>query len=163
TSLTVEGITDVVDSGWHKVLRYDAARGLDRLETERIGLDSADQRAGRAGRTGPGRALRLWDPRERLRAPPAPDLPRVGPAAAGPARAGLPPGGPRGAGPRGPGLGRRSAGIRMVRDAARGRARCRPRAAVAAASGGGAAPHASGRSDATAAAAPPAGPGAARR
>ncbi len=50
TSLTVEGITDVVDSGFHKVLRFDPSRGIDRLETERITQDSADQRAGRAGR-----------------------------------------------------------------------------------------------------------------
>jgi ATP-dependent helicase HrpB len=67
TSLTVEGVTDVVDTGLHKVLRYDEERGIDRLELERIPLDSAEQRAGRAGRTGPGRALRLWDPRDRLR------------------------------------------------------------------------------------------------
>jgi ATP-dependent helicase HrpB len=77
TSLTVEGVTDVVDSGLQKVLRYDAAKGIDRLETERIGLDSAEQRAGRAGRTGPGRAVRLWDPRERLRPHREPDIRRV--------------------------------------------------------------------------------------
>jgi ATP-dependent helicase HrpB len=67
TSLTVDGVTDVVDTGLHKVLRYDEGRGIDRLELERIPLDSAGQRAGRAGRTGPGRALRLWDPRAWLR------------------------------------------------------------------------------------------------
>ena len=77
TSLTVEGVTDVVDSGWHKVLRFDAARGIDRLERERIPLDSAEQRAGRAGRTGPGRALRLWDPRARLRAHREPEIHRT--------------------------------------------------------------------------------------
>jgi ATP-dependent RNA helicase HrpB len=66
TSLTVDGVTDVIDSGLQKVVRYDAEKGLDRLDTERISQDSADQRAGRAGRTGPGRAIRLWDPRERL-------------------------------------------------------------------------------------------------
>lgn len=68
TSLTVEGVTDVVDSGRHKVLRLDAGLGLDRLEEERIPLDAADQRAGRAGRTAPGHVLRLWDRRDVLRA-----------------------------------------------------------------------------------------------
>jgi ATP-dependent helicase HrpB len=77
TSLTVEGVSDVVDTGWHKVVRYDAVRGIDRLERERIALDSAAQRAGRAGRTGPGRALRLWDPRIRLRPRREPEVLRV--------------------------------------------------------------------------------------
>ncbi|MCU0241068.1 MAG: ATP-dependent helicase HrpB, partial [Vicinamibacteria bacterium] len=67
TSLTIDGVTDVIDGGYHKVLRYDPERGLDRLERERIGLDSATQRAGRAGRTGPGRVTRLWDARDLLR------------------------------------------------------------------------------------------------
>ncbi|MCG6924739.1 MAG: ATP-dependent helicase HrpB [Acidobacteria bacterium] len=77
TSLTVDGVTVVVDSGWHKVLRFDAARGIDRLVLERIPLDSAEQRAGRAGRTGPGRALRLWDPRQRLRPHREPEVHRA--------------------------------------------------------------------------------------
>ena len=77
TSLTVDGVTDVVDSGWHKVLRYDPAKGIDRLERERIPADSAAQRAGRAGRTGPGRALRLWDARDRLRPRREPEILRV--------------------------------------------------------------------------------------
>jgi len=77
TSLTLEGVRDVVDSGLHRVLRYDAERALDRLQTERVPRDSADQRAGRAGRTAPGRALRLWDPRERLRERREPDVFRV--------------------------------------------------------------------------------------
>jgi ATP-dependent helicase HrpB len=77
TSLTVDGVTGVVDGGWHKVVRFDAARGIDRLELERIPADSAAQRAGRAGRTGPGRALRLWDPRERLRPHREPEVLRV--------------------------------------------------------------------------------------
>ena len=77
TSLTVEGVTDVIDSGQHKVLRYDAARGLDRLELERIPADSAEQRAGRAGRTGPGRVVRLWDERDRLRPRREPEIERV--------------------------------------------------------------------------------------
>jgi ATP-dependent helicase HrpB len=77
TSLTVEGVTDIIDSGLQKVVRYDAERGLDRLQTERIGQDSAEQRAGRAGRTGPGRALRLWDPREKLATHREPEIARV--------------------------------------------------------------------------------------
>lgn len=67
TSLTVEGVTTVIDSGLQKVMRYDPAVGLDRLETERISMQSAEQRAGRAGRVAPGRAIRLWDPRQQLR------------------------------------------------------------------------------------------------
>lgn len=66
TSVTVPGVTAVVDSGLHKVARYDADRGIDSLELERIPLDSADQRAGRAGRIAPGIAVRLWDARDRL-------------------------------------------------------------------------------------------------
>ena len=77
TSLTVEGVTEVIDTGLHKVMRYDAERGLDRLELERVPQDSADQRAGRAGRTGPGRALRLWDARDRLRPRREPEVERV--------------------------------------------------------------------------------------
>jgi ATP-dependent helicase HrpB len=70
-------VTFVIDSGQHKVLRYDASRGLDRLELERIPVDSAEQRAGRAGRTGPGRVLRLWDERDRLRPRREPEIERV--------------------------------------------------------------------------------------
>jgi len=77
TSITVEGVTDVVDSGTHKIVRYDAERGFDRLVLERISQDSADQRAGRAGRTGPGRVLRLWDARDRLRPQREPEITRV--------------------------------------------------------------------------------------
>lgn len=60
TSVTVEGVSAVVDTGLARVLRHDAALGLDRLEVEPISRSSADQRAGRAGRLGPGVALRLW-------------------------------------------------------------------------------------------------------
>jgi len=77
TSLTVDGVTDVIDTGLHKVLRNDPERGLDRLVTERIPLDAAMQRAGRAGRTGPGRVIRLWDPAEILRARREPEIARV--------------------------------------------------------------------------------------
>jgi ATP-dependent RNA helicase HrpB len=60
TSLTVPGVTAVVDSGLVKRLRYDPGLGLDRLEQGRVSRQSADQRAGRAGRTAPGRVRRLW-------------------------------------------------------------------------------------------------------
>ena len=71
------GVTTVIDTGLHKVPRLDPALGLDRLETERISLDAADQRAGRAGRTSPGRAVRLWDPRDVLRPHREPEIARV--------------------------------------------------------------------------------------
>jgi ATP-dependent helicase HrpB len=67
TSVTVPGVTAVVDSGLHKVARYDADRAIDSLETERITQDAADQRAGRAGRTAPGVVCRLWEAHDRLR------------------------------------------------------------------------------------------------
>ncbi|PKN54117.1 MAG: ATP-dependent helicase HrpB, partial [Deltaproteobacteria bacterium HGW-Deltaproteobacteria-14] len=60
TSLTIAGVAAVVDSGLAKVMRFEAGLGSGRLTTERISRASADQRAGRAGRLGPGRALRLW-------------------------------------------------------------------------------------------------------
>ena len=60
TSLTVDGIDAVVDSGLVRRLRLDVAVGQDRLETELVSQASADQRAGRAGRLGPGQVLRLW-------------------------------------------------------------------------------------------------------
>jgi ATP-dependent helicase HrpB len=61
TSLTIDGVTAVVDSGWARMLRYDPRVGLDRLELTPISKASADQRAGRAGRTRPGLCLRLWN------------------------------------------------------------------------------------------------------
>ncbi len=60
TSVTVEGVSSVVDGGFARSLRYDAASGLDRLELRRISRASADQRTGRAGREGPGVCFRLW-------------------------------------------------------------------------------------------------------
>ncbi len=77
TSLTVEGVTDVIDSGLHKVLRFDPDTAVDHLVVERIAGVSADQRAGRAGRTQPGRAIRLWDARDILRPHREPDIGRV--------------------------------------------------------------------------------------
>jgi ATP-dependent helicase HrpB len=77
TSLTVPGVSVVVDSGLVKVARYDAGRGVDRLVLERVTADSATQRAGRAARLGPGLARRLWDRRDRLRESREPDIARV--------------------------------------------------------------------------------------
>ncbi|MFI5149306.1 MAG: ATP-dependent helicase HrpB [Bacteroidia bacterium] len=60
TSLTIEGITTVVDSGYSRAPRFDLRSGLTRLETVKVTADAADQRAGRAGRLGPGVCYRLW-------------------------------------------------------------------------------------------------------
>lgn len=60
TSITIDGVTAVVDSGLVRRLRFDPATGLDRLELGKISRASADQRAGRAGRQAPGLCLRLW-------------------------------------------------------------------------------------------------------
>ncbi len=77
TSLTVPGVSAVVDTGLVKVARHDAARGVDSLTLERVTRDSADQRAGRAARLGPGTVRRLWDARDRLRPHREPDIARV--------------------------------------------------------------------------------------
>ena len=61
TSLTIEGVRVVVDSGLARVPRYEPDVGLTRLETVRVSRASADQRRGRAGRTEPGLCYRLWD------------------------------------------------------------------------------------------------------
>jgi ATP-dependent helicase HrpB len=61
TSLTIEGVRIVVDSGLSRVPRYEPDMGLTRLETVRVSRASADQRRGRAGRTEPGVCYRLWD------------------------------------------------------------------------------------------------------
>ena len=60
TSLTIEGIGCVVDGGWSRRPSFDPGNGLSRLTTVRVSKASADQRAGRAGRLGPGYCLRLW-------------------------------------------------------------------------------------------------------
>ena len=60
TSLTIEGVTHVIDSGLYRSLRVDHKTGLSQLMTLPIATDSATQRAGRAGRTQAGRCLRLW-------------------------------------------------------------------------------------------------------
>jgi len=61
TSITIEGVRIVIDSGLARVPRYEPDVGLTRLETVRVSRAAADQRRGRAGRTEPGVCYRLWD------------------------------------------------------------------------------------------------------
>ncbi|WP_336801335.1 ATP-dependent helicase HrpB [Kaistia sp. MMO-174] len=61
TSLTIEGVRVVIDSGLARAPIYEPATGLTRLETRRVSRASADQRRGRAGRTEPGVCYRLWE------------------------------------------------------------------------------------------------------
>ncbi|MEN8737059.1 MAG: ATP-dependent helicase HrpB [Akkermansiaceae bacterium] len=60
TSVTIEGVKVVVDSGLARQSQYDANRGFDSLRVVKISQAAAEQRAGRAGRTGPGKCVRLW-------------------------------------------------------------------------------------------------------
>ncbi len=76
TSITIEGVRLVVDSGLARIARYDPYRGLDTLLVERISRAAADQRAGRAGRTGPGLCVRLWSERDHW-ARPAEETPEL--------------------------------------------------------------------------------------
>ena len=64
TSVTIDGVRLVIDSGLARIPRYDANRGINTLLIEKISQTSADQRAGRAGRTAPGKCLRLWSQQE---------------------------------------------------------------------------------------------------
>ncbi len=64
TSLTIDGIRIVIDSGLARIPRYDPHRAINTLLVEKISRSSADQRAGRAGRTAPGLCVRLWTERE---------------------------------------------------------------------------------------------------
>src|SRR5581483_2192685 len=79
TSITIPGVTTVIDSGWARVPELDAALGLNRLVLKPISQASAAQRAGRAGRTGPGRCLRLWNEASQRARPPfeTPEIHRV--------------------------------------------------------------------------------------
>ena len=79
SSLTIPGVTAVVDTGLCRELRFDRGRGVDVLELSRISLASATQRAGRAGRTGPGVCYRLWTAGEErgMNARTVPDVQRV--------------------------------------------------------------------------------------
>jgi ATP-dependent helicase HrpB len=67
TSLTIDGVTTVIDCGKARIASFDPVRGLDRLETRSISRASAAQRAGRAGRTAPGACLRLYSQRSHAR------------------------------------------------------------------------------------------------
>jgi ATP-dependent helicase HrpB len=79
TSLTIEGITTVVDSGLAREALYDPGTGMTRLQTRRISQDNATQRAGRAGRLGPGYCYRLWseDQQQQLSAHSTPEILRA--------------------------------------------------------------------------------------
>src|SRR6266571_1941636 len=76
TSLTIDGIRCVIDSGLARIPRYDPYRGINTLLIEKISQAAADQRAGRAGRTAPGHCLRLWTAHDHA-ARPAQEIPEV--------------------------------------------------------------------------------------
>jgi ATP-dependent helicase HrpB len=76
TSLTIDGVTAVVDCGLARIARYDPHRGINTLLIEKISVASSDQRAGRAGRTAPGVCVRLWTEREHAQRP-LQELPEV--------------------------------------------------------------------------------------
>ena len=76
TSLTIDGIRCVIDSGLARIPRYDPYRGINTLLIEKSSRASADQRAGRAGRTAPGLCRRLWSEEEHAHRP-AQELPEV--------------------------------------------------------------------------------------
>jgi ATP-dependent helicase HrpB len=60
TSITIDGVRLVIDSGLARIARYDSNRGINTLLIEKISQANADQRTGRAGRTAPGKCVRLW-------------------------------------------------------------------------------------------------------
>jgi ATP-dependent helicase HrpB len=70
TSITIDGVRVVIDSGLSRLPRYEPASGLTRLETVRVSKASAEQRAGRAGRTQAGVAIRLWRAEQTAALPP---------------------------------------------------------------------------------------------
>jgi ATP-dependent helicase HrpB len=76
TSLTIDGVRLVIDSGLARIARYDSNRGINTLLIEKISQSSADQRAGRAGRTAPGVCMRLWS-REEHGHRPVQELPEI--------------------------------------------------------------------------------------
>jgi ATP-dependent helicase HrpB len=69
TSITIEGVRTVIDGGLARVARYDPRRGINSILIEGISRASAEQRAGRAGRTGPGQCIRLWSEAEHVARP----------------------------------------------------------------------------------------------
>jgi ATP-dependent helicase HrpB len=76
TSVTIDGVRLVIDSGLARIPRYDPHRGINTLLVEKISQSSADQRAGRAGRTAPGVCMRLWSRDEHSHRP-AQELPEI--------------------------------------------------------------------------------------
>jgi ATP-dependent helicase HrpB len=76
TSVTIDGVRLVIDSGLARIPRYDPGRGINTLLIEKISQASAEQRAGRAGRTAPGHCIRLWSAREHEERPPR-EIPEV--------------------------------------------------------------------------------------
>jgi len=76
SSITIEGVSAVVDSGLARVASHSPWSGLPALQVARVSQASANQRAGRAGRTGPGRAIRLY-PMEDFARRPAQDVPQI--------------------------------------------------------------------------------------
>jgi ATP-dependent helicase HrpB len=69
TSLTIDGVRAVIDSGLARVAKFDPHRGINTLLIEKISRASAEQRAGRAGRTAPGICVRLWSQRDHVLRP----------------------------------------------------------------------------------------------
>lgn len=82
TSLTVPGVSVVVDTGTARIAKFDPARQVDRLEVRPISRASAEQRSGRAGRTGPGVAIRCWSKIEHAARPAytPPEVRRIDPS-----------------------------------------------------------------------------------
>ncbi|MFC5049892.1 ATP-dependent helicase HrpB [Rubritalea spongiae] len=67
TSLTIDGVRGVIDTGLARISQYDPLRAIDTLMVKKISRAAAEQRAGRAGRTGPGYCLRLWSEADHAR------------------------------------------------------------------------------------------------
>ena len=82
TSITIDGVRAVIDSGLARIARFDPHRGINTLYIEPISQAAADQRAGRAGRTAPGCCLRLWTAQEHRgrAAHEVPEIRRIDPA-----------------------------------------------------------------------------------
>jgi ATP-dependent RNA helicase HrpB len=76
TSLTIEGVSIVIDGGFKRAPRFDPGSGMTRLETVRVSAAAAEQRRGRAGRLGPGVCYRLWPEAEMLALAPQ-DTPEI--------------------------------------------------------------------------------------
>lgn len=74
TSLTIEGITVVIDAGLQRLATFNSGSGMDRLDTVTISQDAATQRSGRAGRLSPGKCYRLWHEHRQLPRHTAPEI-----------------------------------------------------------------------------------------